>query len=480
MFKSLRSRLIGAHFLVVLISLLLASGVFVLFLFRYARSEQKEELTQQVRAVARDIGRIYEFSDISTGEVKLQGAQAKKLISNVLNSESRVLHAKLILLDSSGALLMQAKVPPELPRATLEIPEKLLDPSGPNSLEWYSSLFGRRLLACSSPVISGNGRNEFLIAIKTSESPLGAVTSLVWFVMVAGLASLAISMGLGFYLSGAISRPVMAVSNAARRMAFGDYNQKVPVEGPVETSQLAEDFNTMASRVRRAYELQRDFIGNVSHELRTPLTSIEGFSQLLLENSELEEGKKRRFLSIIHEESKRVIRVLRDLLTLAEIDSGLRAKSEEVDMVDLLRKLESIYSARALDEGIKFEVSIHEEVIKITSDKDRLERVLVNLLDNAFKYTESGGSVRLAAIPDRGWVHISVEDTGRGIPEELLPKIFDRFYRAGGGTQKSKGGAGLGLSICKQILDSLGGRISVRSAVGHGTTFTVTVPYMNY
>jgi signal transduction histidine kinase len=260
-------------------------------------------------------------------------------------------------------------------------------------------------------------------------------------------------------------------------MSAGDYTAEVPVRGSDETSELARDFNDMAERVRTAYELQRNFVGNVSHELRTPLTSIEGFSQALLDGVSRSEQEQRRSLEIINQESKRLVRVLRDLLLLSQIDAGeLRPEKRQVDLTDLMRRLESVYLRREESENIRLRVEAPSQPVTIFTDPDRLERVLTNLLDNAFKYTGADGVVTLSAGVGESSVQISVGDRGPGIPPDVLPNIFDRFYRVEQSRSKKHGGSGLGLSISKELVWTLGGTVKVQSMMGKGTTFTVTLP----
>lgn len=486
MFKTLRSRVIASYFIVVLLSLLLASAVFVFFLSRYIRDSETQDLTRQVSTVARDIERAYQLiGPVRQGALQQSAPQSsqplatnpEKFVQQLLNGESQVLKAKLAMIDSQGNVVAEASARPTLGERQLNIPSNLLSREGPRSGHFYFSRLGRNYLLVTAPLTLQQGAEGYLIAVKTAETAGGAFGSLIWYVVFAGLIALALSMLPAIYLSNAISRPVRSVTEAARRMAAGDYNQEVPVEGSDETAELARDFNMMADRVRTAYELQRNFVGEVSHELRTPLTSIEGFSQALLDGVTEGEAERRRSLEIINQESKRLVRLLRDLLLLSQIDAGeLRPESSPVDLVDLARKMEGLYSARAEGEGMTLKVEPPPVPLTLNTDPDRLERVLTNLLDNAMKYAGSGGTVTLTVTPDAGWVHISVADSGPGIPGELLPSIFERFYRVEKSRATKHGGAGLGLSICKELVESLGGRITVHSAVGRGTTFTVTLP----
>jgi signal transduction histidine kinase len=495
MFKTLRGRITATYFLVVLISLLLASLFFLFFLGRYIRSSDREDLGRQVDAVARDIRQVnrqlepavsgqqsvpsQQPAPAQSAPSELQGneVQATKLIKSILNTEAEVLEAKLLLVAPSGLVVEESSGRPVFGNRTIQLPEGIFSEKGPRVVERYFPGLRKDYLFATAPTTLAKGQLGFLAAVKTIEPVRTVAGTLVAYVALAGLIALALTMALAFYLSSAISRPVREVTEAARRMAGGEYGQEVEVRGSDETAELARDFNVMSERVRTAYELQRDFVGNVSHELRTPLTSIEGFSQALLDGVSKSPEEQRRSLEIINQESKRLNRLLGDLLLLSQIDAGeLATEKESVDLTDVLRKLESVYSGRAGSMGVCLRVDAPERPLSLYTDRDRLERILTNLLDNALKYTGEGGTVALSAAEQDGFAMISVADTGPGIPPEQLPLIFERFHRVDKSRAKKHGGSGLGLSICKELVETLGGTIRVQSLVGHGTTFTVTLP----
>ena len=477
MFKTLRSRIIASYFLVVFVSLLSASLVFTLFLSRYVRDREREDLKKQVAAVARDITRINVLvTSLEPERLERIAATPERLVQSVLNSETQVIGAKLLLVTPDGEVLAEARRRPILGKRRLNIPPGFLGQGEARIGEQYIELLGRDYLVAAAPATVEPGATGFLLAVKPA-GETAAAASLVWYVVIAGAISLVVSMLIALYLSGAISRPVRAVAGAARRMAAGDYSQEVEAKGPVETAELAREFNVMAERVRTAYDRQRSFAANVSHELRTPLTSIEGFSQALLDGVSRSEEERRRSLQIINEESRRLVRVLRDILLLSQIDAGeLRGDKRAVDVVDLLRKMESVFASRAAGEGVSLVVDAGAAFLEVSTEPDRLERVITNLVDNAIKYTGAGGTVTVSASADAGLAHISVADTGPGIDPALLPRIFERFYRVAESRIEGRGGAGLGLAISRELVESLGGRIAVRSRPGEGTTFTISIP----
>jgi signal transduction histidine kinase len=474
MFKTLRSRVIATYLVVVVISLLLVSFVFVFFRRKDIQDYESSSLLQEVTVLASEIGRLGGLLPATTAPQSSATVAKTAALKSFLAREARVIQARLFLLADDGSVIAETGGTSLNPTAA--IPPQFYSTEGTRAGERYFPRLGETILFASAPTHLGNQSPVFLLGVEPLEQFRAATLSLIWYVLIAGLIALLISMSLALYLSGTISRPVGAVAEAARGMATGDYRQRVEPRGPAESVELANEFNLMAERVQTAYELQRDFTANVSHELRTPLTSIEGFSQALLDGTSQGETERLRSIQIINEESTRLVRVLRDLLMLSQIDSGeVKPEMRYVDLVDLLRKLENLYAGRSQDSRVTLKVDTPPFGLTAYTDRDRLERVLTNLLDNAMKYTGEGGTVVLSAATELDAVHISVADNGPGIEEDLVPRIFDRFYRVRSRSRSSTG-AGLGLAICKELVESLGGRIWVSSVRGQGTTFTVSLP----
>ncbi|MBC9783276.1 PAS domain-containing protein [Heliobacterium chlorum] len=230
------------------------------------------------------------------------------------------------------------------------------------------------------------------------------------------------------------------------------------------------------TEVRRLEQMRTEFVANVSHELRTPLTSIKGFVETLLDGALENPVISRRFLTIIDEEAQRLQRLIEDLLYLSRIESygdivqgEARVEPEAIQVKNLLEPI-------AADKNITLHVAIEKELPSVPLSKDNLKQVLVNLVENAIKYTPKGGqvwfSIRLVDVD----VLIEVRDTGIGIPEESLPRIFERFYRVDKTRSREMGGTGLGLAIVKHIVEKSGGQVRVNSKIGEGTTFVVSLP----
>jgi signal transduction histidine kinase len=292
-----------------------------------------------------------------------------------------------------------------------------------------------------------------------------------------GVIALLLSLVLAYVLSRWMADPLERIVAAARTMP-SDNTPPVAERGPEEVQALARAFNAMVARVRTSRIAQRDFVANVSHELKTPLTSIQGFAQALMDGTVDSPEQRRQAAEVIYNEAGRMHRMALDLLELARLDAGTAEfKKAPVDMLALLRSVCDKFQPMALRSDVELHLAAPQSLPALMGDGDRLSQVFSNMVDNALKFTPTGGSVRIRAMQEAGELQVAVNDTGAGIPAAALPHIFDRFYQAD--AARSGGdhhGAGLGLAIAHEVVAAHGGRISVRSAEGRGTGFVVHLP----
>jgi two-component system phosphate regulon sensor histidine kinase PhoR len=230
------------------------------------------------------------------------------------------------------------------------------------------------------------------------------------------------------------------------------------------------------SELARLEEVRRDFVANASHELRTPLAAIRGFAETLLAGGELVEAERRSYLEIIDRHAQRLTHIVHDLLELSTIERGrIRLAPVELDVGELVASLVRDSGPRFHERRLEIVQQTPDRVIA-WADPHALEQILGNLLDNAVKYTEPGGRIEIRVESGDPKVRVRVKDTGIGIPEEDLGRIFERFYRVDKARSRALGGTGLGLAIVKHLVQGLGGEISVQSRLGEGSTFTFTLP----
>jgi signal transduction histidine kinase len=231
------------------------------------------------------------------------------------------------------------------------------------------------------------------------------------------------------------------------------------------------------TEVRRLEAVRRDFVANVSHELKTPLTSIVGYAETLVHDSLADPETTRRFLDVILANAQRMQRLVEDLLDLSRIESGgWHPAQEQLETGAVAREVLGLFTGRASGHGVTLDLSVRPGAEQVHADPDALRQVLTNLLDNALRYTPSGGRITISAARRDGGLALSVKDTGSGITREHLPRIFERFYRADPARSREEGGTGLGLAIVKHLVEAHGGDVQAESEVGAGTTITCWFP----
>lgn len=225
----------------------------------------------------------------------------------------------------------------------------------------------------------------------------------------------------------------------------------------------------------RAENMRKDFVANVSHELKTPLTSISGFAETLKLNENIDKETRNRFLTIIDGEANRLRRLIEDILTLSFIENDKKEEKEAINLYSVYRRVEDMLMISARTKNISLNCNA-DETIKIAANADYVKQIILNLVDNAIKYTPENGDVNVKIFADKDDAVIKVSDTGMGIPKEDQARIFERFYRVDKARSREIGGTGLGLAITKHIAMNLGGTISVESELEKGSTFTVRIP----
>ncbi|MDF2859513.1 MAG: histidine kinase, partial [Neobacillus sp.] len=228
---------------------------------------------------------------------------------------------------------------------------------------------------------------------------------------------------------------------------------------------------------RQLEKMRKDFIANVSHELRTPISMLQGYSEAIVDDIAESQEEKKEMAKVIYDESLRMGRLVNELLDLARMEAGhIQLMIEDVNLSSFLNRIVHKFQGLARENDIHLGVEIENDIPDISFDPDRIEQVLTNLIDNAIRHTPEGGSVKLTGSMDEIGVRVEVSDSGSGIPEEDLPFVFERFYKADKARTRGRTGTGLGLAIAKNIIDAHRGHISVQSKIGQGTTFSFLLP----
>ncbi|MBV9119149.1 MAG: HAMP domain-containing histidine kinase [Chloroflexi bacterium] len=297
--------------------------------------------------------------------------------------------------------------------------------------------------------------------------------------IVAGVGGVLASFAAGWLLARQALRPIGRIAQTAQAIGDSrDFSRRVLYEGPNdEVGRLSKAFNTMLTDIQAAYQqlenalsAQRRFVADASHELRTPLTTIRGNIGLLRAEPAVSSEDRVEALQDMASEAERMSRLVANLLVLARADAGLHVQKQPVQLAEIMH---DVYrQARVLSDGVRLKTEA--QPAEVQGNPDYLKQLLLILVDNALKNTPAGGEVQMANAIEDGWVRLTVRDTGRGIPSDALPHIFERFYQAD--KSRSGGGTGLGLAIAKWIAEEHGGRIDAQSSIGSGSTFTVWLP----
>jgi heavy metal sensor kinase len=327
--------------------------------------------------------------------------------------------------------------------------------------------------------IAENGKMAGIVQVGSSlEGVEDALHQLLLILLIAVPAALLVASAGGLFLANKALRPVDAITQIARRIGSGDLSQRIRIKrANDELGRLASTFNEMIAKLEKSFRQVKRFTADASHELKTPLTILRGEVEVGLKKKR---GLKeyQRILASNLEEISRMSRIVEDLLTLSRADMGeLTMEREEIELSTLAREVWEDLQMMAKKKRVQLKF-MDDGFTRVEGDPLFLRQLILNITENGLKYTPAGGEVALKVKGDRdqGVVRLFVSDTGVGIPQKDLKRVFDRFFRVDTARSRETGGTGLGLSICQWIAHAHEGQIAVESTVGKGSTFTVTLP----
>lgn len=295
---------------------------------------------------------------------------------------------------------------------------------------------------------------------------------MTFVLLIVSLVSLLVTLGVWFVLAKDISRPITKLSEKAATLASGNLGVEFDSFDYTEVAQLSSTLNYSISEIKKSEEIQKDVIQNVSHELRTPLTMIRSYTELLQDFSGDDPVKRKEHLQVISEQTDRLENLVKDMIDLSKLQAKTMVFNKtKFDLSESLKGLEDNYKTRYEKEGYKFNFRIAKNV-KINADKQRIEQVIMNLINNAINYSKDNKNIQVNLRKENEYAILEVIDHGMGISEKDLPQIFQRHFRSTN-SQHTTAGSGVGLTIVKEILDYHGYKISVKSKENEGSTFTV-------
>ena len=338
---------------------------------------------------------------------------------------------------------------------------------------WVGSLnTGEKVMAITRAVRDENGTLVGSIRYMVSLERADQQTFLVIIILVlAGAFIMLLLTFTGIYFIRSILVPVKQISASAKQIAQGDFDVRIEKGKDDELGQLCDAVNDMAGELGAAERMKNDFISSVSHELRTPLTAIKGWAETLRVGADPVTAEK--VMTVIIRESERLSGLVEELLDFSRLQSGrMRLSAARLDILAELDEAVYLFTDRARTEHKDLTYEENTSLSPVYGDRDRLRQVFVNIIDNALKYTESGGSITVSSREEDGFVQVTVSDTGCGIPPEHLPNVKKKFYKA----NQLVRGSGIGLAVADEIAAMHGGSLRIESQVGVGTVVTVSLP----
>lgn len=331
------------------------------------------------------------------------------------------------------------------------------------------------------PILAKNelGEDEkvaFVFAASSASSIARFRADTIRIVTISVLVAMIISLFAVYAITYQQVRPLRQMAAAVNKFARGDYNARVNVASEDEVGQLAASFNEMADTIAASETMRRSFIANVSHELKTPMQTISGFVDGILDGT-IPPEKQSGYLRVVSEETKRLARMVRSMLDLSKIDSGeMKLNCTKFDISNTLFTTMLSFEQRIEDKHIDIQGMEDIRSLTVKGDPDLIHQVIYNLLDNAVKFTNDGGYIRLRVFSRDGYAHVCICNSGIGVPSDELTHIFDRFYKTDKSRSQDKTGVGLGLYIVKTIISLHAGRIEARSAEGSYCEFEFHIP----
>ena len=441
-------------------------GTAVLIVGLYARlvfhretdSAARKQLREQALQIATTLGKASDYNEAWS---------AAEQTSRILGMRIVALAEDTVFLDISGnTFIPPFDLPPDLE-------ERLTVDEGRMKYQREYTPDGTPILICAvNHILTG-----FTVQLYAPEPPLYALARRMQNALIAGMiAALALAMFGSWITSRRIIKPLKAINERARKITEGRLDQKIIVDSrAAEFQDMATSLNLMSGKFRqkidnleRLANLQSEFIGNVSHEVRNPIFAVSGYLEALA-TPILKPEQQKRYAEKALQNLERLSNLFNDLIEIARLEYREDLiRTEAFDISHLAIELEEVLKPKA--EQKELTLHVHRAPMQVFADRDRIRQVLVNLIENAIVYTDKG-SVQFKYKRRQDKIRIEVIDTGRGIPDDHLERVFERFYRVDPDRSRKSGGTGLGLSIVKQILHAHGEQIHVESTIGRGTRF---------
>ena len=456
-------------FTVVILALIWVFQYF--FLGRYYKAAK----TRDMAKAANKIIKVYGTDEDALKNTCMRLAFENNMCVVVTDSSGN----RLILADSPGSgSKLSSDVHNNFSRYILELKARLNKSSSDHYSEEvsYTDLNAQGLIYCAK-VYDSSSQSQAYVFLESLVEPIDSTASiireqLIYITVIIFELSFVVTM----FISKRLSKPITSVTNTAKQFAAGDYNVDFRGSGYREVEELSDVLNNARSEIKKVSDLRRDLIANISHDLRTPLTMVKAYAEMIRDLSGDDPRKRAEHVQIIIDEADRLSALVNNLLELSKLESGnMELEITDFSIVDKINDCMTRYTLLIEQNGYDIKYEPDEDRI-ISADINKLDQVIYNFINNAINYTGDNKVIRIKQINLENCVRIEVTDNGSGISKEMLPLIFDRYYRDAK-VKRAVVGTGLGLSICKEILKKHGFAFGVSSVEGKGSTFWFEAPY---
>ncbi|MFC4102174.1 sensor histidine kinase [Paenibacillus xanthanilyticus] len=461
--NSIRTRMVWSFGILIMLVVVTLGSLFAALVWNYYYGSATSSLIQRAETEAALHNRNLAVAPMNV--------VARYMLQNMTEGKSR-----LQLIDNAGALVVDSDGMPGEGHV-LDTPDVEQALSGDRGI-WRGRdpVTGERVAAVSVPLM----RDQRVVALFRYTSSLKGiddiVRNMILVTIFGALVVVLLFFGMSVLMANLIARPIRNLTKVAEQMAEGDWTKRAKIQNRDEIGRLADTLNTMAAEITRREKLKNDFISSISHELRTPLTSIKGWSETLVSGDPTDVEEVRMGLKIIDRETERLSGLVEDLLDFSKLYAkNIVLHPEPLDMLAPVRETVRQFVARSQRESVQLSADYGADgPLLVMADANRLKQVLINVLDNALKFTPKGGTVAITVSREAEKAVVRIADSGVGIAADDLPHVTEKFYKG----ESQRAGSGLGLAICKEIIELHGGALEIASVPGEGTMVTLRLPLM--
>ena len=472
----LKSMLVGSCLIVII--------TFIISVFVFSRFIQTSSIERESEILRTNVDRINDVTNMAYhGKDTYAGAQYsyidiqyRKMIDTISNN----LNASIVIFDNDGKIVTVSGLNKNKyigKQLNKELYERIIKGNEINEIGLLDDVFGGKSVLTIGAPLEGNGTiyAGVLISRPVPEilnSYRGVMVNLGVVIIIAIL----VSMLLFYLISRRITTPVHKINSVVNDFSKGNFEKRVEHISDDEFGELSRNINRMADSLENLEKMRSTFVSDVSHELRTPMTTISGFVEGILDGT-IDEGEKDRYLEIVLSESKRLSRLVTDLLNLTRMqNSEVLLNYSDFDITDLTFRALLNFEKQISDGNFEIETDVPDEKLMVHADKDAITQVLTNLIGNAVKFTDLNGKISISIKRNNSNTLIEIKNSGKGIEKKKLQYIWERFYKTDESRNSEKSGFGLGLSIVRDLVEKHQGKITVQSAVGVGSVFTLYFP----